>query len=108
MSDSIQFVDGAAVGFAMYVPEAFRAALRSHSFQAGDTIYDTRAAYDRWDEALKRLQICLAVTNAVPGPGGSLTFTISRPNRDRTAIARDETRTVTQQEFIRLLREGIA
>jgi len=108
MSDTIQFVNGAAVGFAMYVPEVFRAALRGHSFQTGDTIYDTRAAYDRWDDALKTLQICLTVTNAASGPAGNLSFTISRPNRDRTAIVRNETCTVTQREFIRLLRDGIA
>lgn len=107
MSETLEFVDGAAVGFAMYVPEVFRAALRNYSFQVGDTIYDTRAAYDRWEHALKRLQVGITVTKAVPGPGGNLTFTISRPNREKSAIVPTETRTMTQAEFTRLLRTGL-
>jgi hypothetical protein len=89
--------NGAAVGFTMYVPEVFRVALRSHSFQVGDTIYDTRAGIDPWADALKSLNVCLTVTEAASAMEGKLTFTILRQNRDRTAVVPTETRTVSQQ-----------
>ncbi len=53
------------------------------------------------------LQVGITVTKAVPGPGGNLTFTISRPNREKSAIVPTETRTMTQAEFTRLLRTGL-
>ena len=106
--ESVQFNNGAAVGYAMYVPEVFRAALRHHDFRVGDTIYDTPAAYDRWSDALKRLRVCLTVTEATPGPEGRVTFAILRPNKERSAVVRRETRTMMQREFIRMLREGVA
>ena len=107
MSHSIEFSNGAAIGYAMYVPEVFRAALRHHDFRVGDTIYDTPAAYDRWSDALKRLRVCLTVTEANPGREGRVTFAMLRPNKERSAIVRSETRTMMQREFIRMLREGV-
>ena len=56
--ESVEFSNGAAVGYAMYVPEVFRAALRHHDFRVGDAIYDTPVAYDRWSDALKCLRVC--------------------------------------------------
>src|SRR5213078_3955666 len=100
MMQSVEFNNGAAVGYAMYVPEVFRAALRHHDFRVGDTIYDTPAAYDRWSDALKRLRICLSVTEATPGPEGQVTFAILRPNKEKSAVVPSETRTVTQREFV--------
>src|SRR5438105_4573877 len=108
MRQSIEFSNDVAVGYAMYVPEVFRAALRHHDFRVGDTIYDTPAAYDRWRDALKRLRVCLTVTEATPGPEGRVTFAILRPNKGRSAVVHSETRTVTQREFIGMLRQGVA
>jgi hypothetical protein len=106
MSHSTEFNKGAAVGYAMYVPEVFRGALRHHDFRVGDTIYDTPAAYDCWSDALKRIRVCLTVTEATPGPEGRVTVAILRPNKWRSAIVLSEKRTVTQREFIRMLRQG--
>ena len=48
-------------GFAWAVPKAFKDAIIRCWFEAGDTLYDTRKGYDRWDEALKALNYSIQV-----------------------------------------------
>ena len=35
-------------GFAMCVPDCFKASVAQHNFQPGDTLYDTPEAYSVW------------------------------------------------------------
>jgi hypothetical protein len=87
------FVDGYADNWYFAVPEAFRDALdikwttisedlvqtefwtqgSNYSFKAGDTLYDTRFAYEKspgvpmpWGEALKVMKYCVKVISASP------------------------------------------
>ena len=81
------FVDGYADNWHFAVSEAFRDALdikwttisedkvetrfwtqgTNYSFKEGDTLYDTRLAYEKpWGEALKIIQYCLKVISAIP------------------------------------------
>lgn len=85
------------------------------SFSAGDTIYDTTQAYDRWADALLHIRYCFHVSQATAvsppttGAGrqpGSVTFTVSTPNEPRSALSHVRTSTVTQDEFVRLLITG--
>lgn len=75
------FVDGYALGWKMAVPEAFKEALdikltprmfagkkemlwtqgRIYDFHEGDTIYDTKQAYEEWGEALKHIKLSVQV-----------------------------------------------
>lgn len=79
------FPDGFASGWFMAVPKAFSEALdirqdnrvyggvrtpvltqgRLFSFKAGDTLYDSRAAYTLpWKEALKQTRLCIRIESA--------------------------------------------
>lgn len=75
------FVDGFALGWKMAVPDAFKEALdikltprmfagkkemlwtqgRVYDFHVGDTLYDTKQAYEEWGEALKHLKLSVQV-----------------------------------------------
>lgn len=80
------FVNGYAIGWKFAVPEAFKDALdikltnrkekvkslsmltqgKNYSFSANDTIYDTPKAYRIWREALKELNYCIEIQEAIP------------------------------------------
>lgn len=80
------FEDGFALGWKMAVPDAFKEALdikltprifagkkemlwtqgRLYGFNEGDTIHDTKDAYEEWGEALKRLKLSVQVQFASP------------------------------------------
>lgn len=80
------FIDGFALGWKMAIPEAFKDALdikltprklagktemiltqgRIYTFKKGDTLYDTKHAYQEWGEALKILKLSVQVQHAIP------------------------------------------
>jgi len=80
------FEDGFALGWKMAVPEAFKEALdikltprvfggkkemlltqgRLYAFHEGDTIHDTKHAYEEWRDGLRRLRLSVQVQFASP------------------------------------------
>jgi len=89
----------------------------SFSFNRGDTLYDTSAAYNVWSEALKSIGLCVqvnAASNAADnskennGPSaGSVTFSMLIPNSDRTKLVHIGEHTLTQDDFVRFLIMGL-
>lgn len=84
----------------------------SFSFKTGDTLYDTPDAYEVWGEALKTMGLCVQVetgTSADPvtdeggRSAGSVTFSILRPNEDRSKIVERCQHTMSQDDFVRFL-----
>lgn len=139
------FVDGFALGWKMAIPESFKEALDIkltprilakktkmvwtqgliYNFHEGDILYDTKLAYNRWEEALKHLQLCVQIQSAsssgyVPNETmidglsdkkkqlkyGSLLFKIYRPNKEKTAIEECEEIECTQDNFVIFLQTG--
>lgn len=123
----------AAAHWFMHLPPAFNNALdirrtvrvgerelvwtqgANFSFSVGDTIFDNEAGYGPWDAALKQIRFCFQVSNATavsppnprsPRQSGSVTFTVSIPNEQRTVLSVVRTHTVTQDEFVRFLIVG--
>lgn len=90
----------------MCVPNCFKASVAQHDFQPGDTLYETPKAYSVWHTALQHIGFSVQVDSAVRGRDGSITFTVFRPNQDRTALVRATTIQTTQASFIALLRSG--
>lgn len=85
------------------------------AFKTGDIIYDTERAYEQWSQALRYIGVAVQVRKAVdatsssPGASripGSVTFDVLVPTADRVRIVPTACRTVTQDEFIRLLITG--
>ncbi len=55
-------------GFAWALPKAFKDPLASCKFEQGDTLYNSRKAYQgSWEDALKHLQYCIQIELPVRG-----------------------------------------
>ncbi len=87
----------------------------SFAFAAGAILYSHPAAYhDDWQTALRSVDACLQVVDAEPAgrdDGGTrnrgrVTFHLLRPTPNRDALVVAATRTMTQDEFVRILIEG--
>lgn len=87
----------------------------SFYFNAGDTIYDTADAYKVWSEALKSIGICVQVKVGLSAGlneggtgryGGSVTFAILTPNKDRSKIVECCQHSMSQDDFVRFLISG--
>lgn len=102
----VEFADGYAVGFHMAVGECFRQELLKERFSIGDTIYDTRLAYEgNWAEALLRINYCFKVASE---PSEHVEFEVMRPNDQRTNLVVTERIKESVNEFIERLRNGHA
>ncbi len=85
-----------------------------YSFKEGHTFYDTPDGYLEWQEALKRISLICEVIRGTPNQtgddqgmiSGGVTFTLSKPNRDKTNIETIGQHTVTQDEFVEYLKTG--
>lgn len=87
------------------------------AFREGYTIHDAPEALNLpWGDALRVLNTSIQITQAspaVPATGdkardpGHVTFRIYKPNEDRTRMEAVEERSVTQDEFVRMLICGI-
>jgi hypothetical protein len=87
----------------------------SFNFNTGDTIYDTPDAYKVGSEGLKTIGVCVQIkTGSSAGPteggtgrfGGSMTFTILTPNKNRTTIVERGEHSMSQDDFVRFLISG--
>ena len=130
----VSFENGFTCGWALCVPESFRSALdirqrvqtrnkrRSRvwtqgpwfHFQTGGILYDVPEAYGKWPQAIKSVGICIHIVDAAPAMAtadglrdpGYVTFEVFAPNEERTAwVVRNE-KTLTQDDFIRMLIAG--
>lgn len=101
-----EFREGRAIGYAMFVPPAFKSAIEGYDFAAGDTLYDVDTTAEVWSDAAANVGVAVQVVTATPGAEGQLRYLIYRPNEKRTQLVRGESITVTQEEFNSLLRTG--
>lgn len=87
------------------------------AFREGYTVHDAPEALNLpWSDALRVLNTSIQITQAspaVPAAGdkardpGHVTFRVYKPNEDRTQMEAVEERSVTQDEFVRILICGI-
>ena len=84
------------------------------SFREGDTLYDTRDAYQEWAKAMKSISLCVQVKQAIPAgidadgkrSPGSVTIDIFKPNEERTKLVSCGHYTMSQYSFVRFLISG--
>lgn len=85
------------------------------SFHEGDTLYDTRDAYQEWAKAMKSISLCVQVTQAIPAGidaggskryPGSVTIEIFKPNEGRTKLVSYGHYTMSQDSFVHFLISG--
>jgi hypothetical protein len=85
------------------------------SFREGDTLYDTRDAYQEWSKALKSISLCVQVKQALPASialdgskrsSGSVTIDIFKPNEGRTKLVGYGHYTMSQDSFVEFLISG--
>ena len=84
-------------------------------FQAGDTLYDSPHAYQKWD--LRNFGICLDIKKAASAEPpnkknktdrypGAIIFDVLTPTEKHTELVRRRQTAMTQDEFIKLLIVG--
>lgn len=128
------FENGYTMGWSLCLPESFRPALDIRrqvrnmggqkvpvwtqgpwfSLQTGDMLYDVPEAYGKWSLAIKTVNVCLHVVDAASASAvkgglrepGFVTFEIFTPNDERTAWVIRNEKTLTQDDFIRMLIVG--
>jgi len=85
------------------------------SFKSGDMLYDLSSAYTEWSKALKTINICIQIDNAVdsgPSEGanarfsGTAEFSVYCPNSDRSKIEKRFDYKMTHDDFVRFLIAG--
>ncbi|MCI5129566.1 MAG: hypothetical protein D3915_08685 [Candidatus Electrothrix sp. AU1_5] len=86
------------------------------SFREGDTLYDTRDAYQEWAKAMKSISLCVQVKQAMPAGSidadggkrspGSVTIDIFKPNEGRTKLVSYGHYTMSQDSFVHFLISG--
>jgi hypothetical protein len=103
----VRFRKGRAVGYDMFLPPAFRAALESYDFAAGDIVYDVDPSADEWSTVMKSVGVAVQITSAAPGVDGAIEYLVLRPDQHRTKLVRQESKTVTQERFNVLLQSGL-
>lgn len=81
-------------------------------FKAGDMLYDTKAAYSPWEEALPHIGLCIQVTEGIAAGSslpdgsrgsGSIDFAAFKPNHKRDALEKVCEHSMTQDDFVRFL-----
>jgi hypothetical protein len=81
------------------------------SFSRGDTLYDTKKAYEEWSTALQHINIRIQVERAMPSNvyddgkrfSGTVTLEVSTPNSCRTNFQKRGSITMTQDDFVEFL-----
>lgn len=85
------------------------------SFRQGDILYDTEVAYENWSEALKTMSLGVQVTHAAAAKptsdgdsryAGSVTFELLVPDKSKSRLVAKESRTMSQDDFVRFLIAG--
>lgn len=97
-----------------------------YNFQCGYTFYDTLAAYDgEWRNSLAKLEMCLQIDSSTESYGvsfveydgkryvrrnqpiyGQVTFTVYKPNEQKTRLEKSHSYECRQDEFVTLLKTG--
>jgi hypothetical protein len=129
------FVDGYASGWKFAVGECFKDELDikytdriidgkktqrwtqgcCYHFSEGNIIYDTRKAFQPWHEALKHITLICNVIRGIPNfydqhgnlIDGTVSFTLSKPNKTKDHIEMIGHHTLTQNEFVHFLKTGV-
>lgn len=108
---SVVFKNGYADGFAFAIPEAFAEALKQEDkikpdrFNPGDFFYESPAAYElEWGKYLKKGEKIIQVAGYNKT---NLVIKILRPNKSKTKIEEIETRTVSSEELLKILKKGL-
>jgi hypothetical protein len=102
-----EFRDGRAIGYAFFIPPAFKSALESYSFAEGDTLYNVDTSAELWDDAMQKVGLAVQVTSAIPGAEGQLKFSVYTPNKNRMKLVKGSSGTLTQEEFQSRLKSGV-
>ena len=85
------------------------------AFKPGDILYDTEKASGEWSEALRHIKVSLHIRSATcansqqPGASrapGVVSFDVMTPSTDAAHLITISSRTLTQDEFVRLLISG--
>ncbi|MCF6257691.1 MAG: hypothetical protein L3K25_15575 [Gammaproteobacteria bacterium] len=112
------FIDGYAAGWKMALPESFKDALdikltprtlsgktlkfwtqgRIYDFHEGDVIYNTKLAYDNWDEALKSTFLGIQITSVTSS--GYVDTEVVRTKTNELTIFKSKGKSVPKEEII--------
>ena len=112
------FVDGFALGWKMAIPESFKEALdikltprrlagktemlwtqgRIYDFHEGDTIYDTKLAYEEWGKALKHFTLSVQVQFA--SSSGYVTYETIETKDKKLEVIQQKGKTKSKEETI--------
>ena len=110
-SMSIVFKDGFAEGFAFAIPESFADALKQEDkvkperFKIGDTFYESPEGYEsEWGKYLKTSGRIIQVAGF---DKSDLLIKILKPNKSKTAMEEVESRKVSSEQLIKILKEGV-
>lgn len=88
---------------------------RCFGFREGHVLYDTPAAYQKWDEALKEIAYMCEIQKGAPSvPGrkrgtvveGYVEFILLKPDAERTRLEPRGHYACTQTEFVEYLKTG--
>ncbi len=88
---------------------------RYYSFAEGHVVYDTPKGYlELWKDSLKQINLRLEVVRATPNTldskgkfiNGFVTFTLSKPNPQRTGLVNIGQYDLNQTEFVEFLKTG--
>lgn len=102
---SVEFKHGYAEGFAFAVPEAFAEQLKQEKFNQGDVFYDSPEAYKLdWGKYLKKAKMIIQVSGY---DKSGLKIKILKPDKSKTEIVEVESRTVSSEELLKILKEGL-
>jgi hypothetical protein len=108
---SVVFKNGFADGFAFAIPEAFADALKQDDkvkperFKVGDVFYESPEGYEsEWGKYLKTSGRIIQVAGF---DKSDLVIKILKPNRSRTAMEEVESRKVSCEQLIKILKEGV-
>lgn len=100
----VLFENGYAQDFVMCVPECFKDTLFRGEFDKGDTFYDCKQAYQMpWGDALKHIKYFVRV---IDSGAAYVTYDVLTPTNDLQSAKKDGTHTVSNLEFIGLLKNG--
>ncbi len=81
------------------------------SFSAGDTLYDTKNAYEKWSDALPQIRLCIQIISGQPAGfsengdrfPGRVKAKLLVPNSKKSQLVVKDMIDMTQYEFVQLL-----
>lgn len=108
---SVVFKNGFAEGFAFAIPEAFADALKQEGkvkperFKIGDTFYESPEGYEsEWGKYLKTSRRIIQVSGY---KNSDLVIKIFRVNKNKTALEEIDSREVSSEQLLKILKTGL-